>query len=52
MGAAQSLGSKDYQEEEGWLKIAMMIMMKMTIVMMRLTKMLMIVMRHWVQRRA
>ena len=52
LGAAQSLGLKYYQEEDGWLKMAKMIMMKMTIVMMRVTKLVMIMVRHWVQRRA
>ena len=44
LGAAQSLGSKYYQ-------VAMIIMMTMTIVMMRMTKMVMVMIRHWVQRR-
>ena len=50
MIAAQSLVLKYYQEEDGWLK--MIIMMTIRIVMMRMTKMVMIMIRHWVQRKA
>ena len=52
LSAPQSLGSKYYQEEDGRLKMAKIIMMTMTIVMMRMTKLVMIMVRHWVQRRA